>query len=524
MMRVEIILIAALLFSFFPEGGGMIGVEQASIIDNLILEGTMLKNSGKGSEPLGIVAIVDTILAILVAEGIARFATLKPREVGVHPCNRYGFGVSWTVFHKLLSKIKRLGFSWFACSGAVCIEDDDAQTIATYTVKLQQTSAGFGKSTHNQIRYGSLGSGHLNQGLLAICDEVECEYENISVGGKMNKAKIGVDPNFKAAIEDGLKWLVIDKSVGKRFPQLPNLVQRARNAIVQVSHGEDMFQLLLEIQNIASEMESKSDDPLDWSVVKTIVLQSEPVGADDIPTLCLFVQKYGGGTSGKFLHEIKDYAAACMPAGVKISPSYLQSIVDLKLEEEEMCPDLVVALVQAQSCDLKVVDGFSRLITGGDIRRLGTDLKGDMIECNKLLAQLKLAIDDLGMQPRRSIALKGKAGSTIARAMFGKAMAAEYTGYDYESLMHIVFEEAQSFSCADSQPVNLFKLTPKEDATCCEETKAVDATQTRGNTGLVQYDTDGKATGQKKILLAASGFKVGASVVVAEGENNEGDR
>ncbi len=34
------------------------------------------------------------------------------KHVGIHKSNRYGFGVSWSRFHRLGQKIMRLGFSW----------------------------------------------------------------------------------------------------------------------------------------------------------------------------------------------------------------------------------------------------------------------------------------------------------------------------------------------------------------------------------------------------------------------------
>ena len=131
--------------------------EQDQAIRNLMGEAENLNRNADGNEPLGIVSIVDAILAILVAQGLAMWKRLLPNEVGVHPSNRYGFGVSWAIMHKLMSKIKRLGFSWFACQGAVCIEDDDKQTVANYTVKLQNSAEGFGRSKLTEIRDGSLG-------------------------------------------------------------------------------------------------------------------------------------------------------------------------------------------------------------------------------------------------------------------------------------------------------------------------------------------------------------------------------
>ena len=93
----------------------------------------------------------------------------------------------------------------------------------------------FGKSVENEIRYGSLACGHTNQFLVAALDRAVSDEEAISTDGRISIEQITKgDPQLSEALEKGLKWLVLDADVEDLYPSLPDLVQRARQAIGQV--------------------------------------------------------------------------------------------------------------------------------------------------------------------------------------------------------------------------------------------------------------------------------------------------
>ena len=61
-------------------------------------------------EGMGVVAAVDKILARLEHTKLAYRLSVPPRLMGVHPCNRNGYGVSAIEMQALGVKIFRMGF------------------------------------------------------------------------------------------------------------------------------------------------------------------------------------------------------------------------------------------------------------------------------------------------------------------------------------------------------------------------------------------------------------------------------
>lgn len=137
-----------------------------------------------------IVSTIDDILKKLESQGLAYRLSIPPRMIGVHPCNRDGYGVSATEVHALGSEIVRMGWSWSACAGAVCIEDDPNSTIEKYTMTLVRASEGLGDVTPGQVKFGSLACGHTNRFLCAALDEVASEHSNLCIDGRMSVSKI----------------------------------------------------------------------------------------------------------------------------------------------------------------------------------------------------------------------------------------------------------------------------------------------------------------------------------------------
>ena len=164
-----------------------------------------------------IVATIDEVLKKLEEDGLAYRLSIPPKLVGVHPCNRDGYGISATEVHSLGSDIVGMGWSWKACAQAVCIEDDPQSTIATHTADMVSASnGGLGRADQLQVKFGSLACGHTNRFLCAVLDAVPCELENLSVDGRMSVPTVtGRGPGLRDALKGGLNWLVLKSTVGE---------------------------------------------------------------------------------------------------------------------------------------------------------------------------------------------------------------------------------------------------------------------------------------------------------------------
>ena len=68
---------------------------------------------------------------------------------------------------------------------------------------------------------------------------------------------------MEEVFEEGMYWLILKADAIKLFPEIPRLVQAARQAIGQVQKVEGIFELLEAIQSLIPSAETNRlfDDP-----------------------------------------------------------------------------------------------------------------------------------------------------------------------------------------------------------------------------------------------------------------------
>ena len=165
------------------------------------------------------------------------------------------------------------------------------------------------------------------------------------------------------ALEQGLLWTILDPEVEDLYPSLPNLVQRARQAVGQVQHEESVLQLAAAVQELASQQESTGQNA-DFTAIAANVLQSQPRHPEMIPQICEFVQKYGGGRNGQYVKEINTFVALCCQSDRTLTGRFLEAFTKLRLTTAELCPDFVAASIKMHlnAPDDKVIAGVSRFL------------------------------------------------------------------------------------------------------------------------------------------------------------------
>ena len=115
------------------------------------------------------VAHVDEITKLLSASGLTYRMKIPPRMVGVHPKNRFGYGVQAQSVHKLGSEIVASGFSVAACSHACAIEENpDDRRIELFTRTLTSGTEKLAQVTPGETKVGSLSCSHTNQWLRCV--------------------------------------------------------------------------------------------------------------------------------------------------------------------------------------------------------------------------------------------------------------------------------------------------------------------------------------------------------------------
>lgn len=181
---------------------------------------------------------VNKAMELLTKFGLCRVQVIESKYVGVHGENRDGFGLSAPDCHQLMSEIHDIGWD-DRQPYAVCTEIEPLCLDAAYAFneKLVQASGGLLPEMQKyHLKYLSVSASHTNAGLRII---------NSGLHASLTPAK--VSPEFRKALEQGLRWRVLAHEVVSAFPELPKLLQAAGNTSSQIARGEHELQILRRI-------------------------------------------------------------------------------------------------------------------------------------------------------------------------------------------------------------------------------------------------------------------------------------
>ena len=480
----------------------------------------LLEKAEAEPDVAAIVGIEQTILGLLFSAGLAWTGVIiHHSRIGIHKVNRYGFGVSWARFHRLGAKIARLGYSKAAASSVICIEEDDQGSNAEFTVNIQKTADQYGKQQKHQIKYASLGGGHLNQLSVALDCEVPCHHANISVNGHMSKDLVcSKDPVWKDVLENGQPWTVLHKDLDKTYPKLCNLIQRARNAVSQNHSPEAIIELLLEINEIANEMEKSSDGVPNWKVLEQRVMQSEPPHTAAIPVLCQWVTKYGGGDAAVHLERLKQFVYVCVPADREIRPDIFSAINKWAIDDKHVYPEVALAILMAEyNCPVSKVEmGSCRFLKPNMVAAIAND-PGPISKANDLLKQFRNWTKELGLPSKWKTAMDGKLYSLVAVMLLRYSVPAAFVDQPFEAALFEVAKEVLSLNDIKDKGIpNPWAAFERKSE---PSSSSADAAP-KG--GLLQYNDEGEAVGFKRRFLESQGILPNKRVVIKPGKPNEG--
>ena len=188
-----------------------------------------------------IVSMMHAMWQHLLDNGGGYTLEVSHSMMGVHPSNRDGEGLAVDRVHKTPLKIKTAGFvNRIADADTYCFEDNPlTNSIGKFTQQITSMSPMFGQYKASQVKFGSVGAGHLNNSCQAADQQVECNIPEISVNGRMSKEKIVEgDPEYLKAW-GRMTWKCIRHEVEVLFPVMPHLFQAALNSKDQVHDGAE---------------------------------------------------------------------------------------------------------------------------------------------------------------------------------------------------------------------------------------------------------------------------------------------
>ena len=450
-----------------------------------------------------IVVAVDEVISLLVQDGLAHTdQRLHPKSVGVHPSNRYGFGVHSSRVHRLGAAIIGMGFSLAATSLAICIRDGPARKSAKFTEVLQNGSKSFGKSSPGQVRYGSLACGHTNQFLVACLDGVESKEESLTIDGRISKDKITKgNPQLPSALAEGLSWTVIEPEAEDMYPALAGFIQKARQKVGLVQNDETHLQKMLAIHEMHAQ-----DMP--FHTIKELMREENPnVDEHTIHVLIEHVKKFSGGkNSCQFLHDLRQFDSLCVPANRELNIETLEAYQTVKLESHELSPYMVNASIM---CDLdcpanKVKQGVVNFVKSSSIRAWAKDKKALMIESNQHMKTFKQWVEALNLTLNEAVEYKGRAMCQGARAAHDLPVSQEYADMTIPEMYKIMCDAIiTKHSLVVENPFAEDLSAPKAEAPCAPLEKFDQ---------VIEYDLAGNPKNANVMSLREQGYYEGVDV------------
>jgi hypothetical protein len=307
------------------------------------------------------VAAWDNIQELLLQHKVAWVAQVPPDFCGVHPLNRSKLGVGGMESHTHGMQILQAGFSWKKAADATAVEakhdDKDAWDANERFVHL---SGGF-LPPLQQLKLLSLGGAHTNGFLRAVKAGCKSAVPKLADDeGNLNMQKLIVDrPEFKEAVERGLKWFVMHHEAPAVWPGLVHMVQAALNTHAKGDQTE--VEVMLDVHNMY-EAALTAGTEVDWKTIQTTACFSMPPCSPYIGVLVNFVKAHGGGCTGELLQELSKYQAAFRCSGA-LGSEFLGRLASISFGVGLKFPWVVIACVKANlsSPPTKVVDGICKL-------------------------------------------------------------------------------------------------------------------------------------------------------------------
>lgn len=141
------------------------------------------------------------------------------------------------------SKIVRVGFVPKLCGPDKAIAFEKTRKCVDHTEAITESSEHFATYVGGNIRAGAVGCNHLNQFIAAIFDGVKCPElfkDHLCEKGFDTLSRELITngyPNFREAVDDGLRWTLIDADIEDEYPDCPDILQRALNVEHHIGEG-----------------------------------------------------------------------------------------------------------------------------------------------------------------------------------------------------------------------------------------------------------------------------------------------
>ncbi|CAJ1442235.1 unnamed protein product [Effrenium voratum] len=173
------------------------------------------------------------------------------------------------------------------------------------------------------------------------------------------------DPT-QETIQKGWTWCVISAQVEEAMPHLPSFIELAMNSTNAIMKQANELE-------VALQLATAFDQGLTMQQAIGKVSQASTSCQRSIPSIAMFVQKFGGGLLGfPFLHFLNGFSKS-FNASLQIGTETMQllSTLDFRVATQ-IYPMIRISLWATMLTSPKSQDGFAKILTQSDIQRLKT--------------------------------------------------------------------------------------------------------------------------------------------------------
>ena len=332
----------------------------------------------------------DQIQELMLQHKVAWVAQVPPDFCDVHPMNRSKLGVGGLESHTRGMQILQSGFSWKKAADAAVVEaKHDDREAWDANERFVHLSGGFIPPLQ-QLKLLSVEGAHTNAFLRAVKAGCKSAVPKLADDeGNLNMQQLIVDrPEFKEAVEQGLKWFVMHHEAPAVWPGLVHMVQAALNTHAKSDQSE--VEVMLDIHNMY-EAALTAGTEVDWKSIQNTACFSMPPCSPYIGVLVSFVKAHGGGSTGELLQELSKYQAAFRCSGI-LGSEFLGRLSSISFGVGLKYPWLVIACVKANlsSPPAKVVDGICKMIPVSSIAILASKNNRELVkEAESMLLQAR---------------------------------------------------------------------------------------------------------------------------------------
>ncbi|CAE7296246.1 unnamed protein product [Symbiodinium sp. CCMP2592] len=272
----------------------------------------------EASDGDGLVRIVENCLNYLKSKHLLTSMKLEASLVGIHPCNRDGYGVNPQDVRDLVDSIVDVGYVPTRVH-AVGVEVE-GDWVRQWNKKLFESAHGLlGSLEPEAIKITSICGSHTNCALRLFQQGASHGNEVVSVGGKLSMELLRArDASFHEAADQGLTWDVISSSVAEEFPELISLISRSGNTSLQ--RGEHELQVLRRIHSTYYRLQTQTGQAPAFASLKKLILASKPSCHASVPHMFTFCLKASGGADASFLQETESFVRAYCPSSRQLGP------------------------------------------------------------------------------------------------------------------------------------------------------------------------------------------------------------